>query len=263
MSIQINDVHVQLGTNNILQGIDLSIAAGEKVAIVGPNGCGKSTLLRTLAGIIKPIQGEILINSKPINKYPRKAFAKELGLLSQSDVIPTMTTVRDHVASGRYPYRSYFNNSFATAESAIEEAISLCEIKHLESRLVERLSGGERKRVRIATLLSQSPSIMLLDEPLNALDLEHQYALLNLLETLNSKKHTIIVVLHNLELAMRSFDRLIVMKEGTLIADGAPDEIITTELLGSVFNINAIVKRESESNQPLIIYRNTTFSLNS
>lgn len=261
MSIRINDLHVQLANNTILKGIDLSIAAGEKVAIVGPNGCGKSTLLRTIAGIIKPIRGKILIDDEVIHKYPRKSFAKKLGLLSQSDVLPTMTTVYDYVASGRYPYRSYFNNSFFADESAIQRAISLCEIIHLESRLVESLSGGERKRVLVATLLTQSPSYMLLDEPLNALDLEHQYALLSLLEALNSKEHTIIVFLHNLELAMRSFNPLVVIQEGNLIANGQPDEIFTTELLHSVFNIDAIVKREAESNQPLIIYRNCPISL--
>ena len=262
MSLSAKDLHVHLGTNHVLRGVDFTIQPGERVAVLGPNGCGKSTLLRTLAGILKPAGGEVMLEQKPLQSYRRRERAQKIGLLNQSDAIPMMTTVRDHVSIGRHPHRTYFRDGVGTDAQFIDNAIAQCEIEHLSDRPVERLSGGERQRVRLATLLAQAPGTLLLDEPMTGLDLEHRFGLLHLLEDLNREQHrTILVVLHDLEIAMRFFDRLLVIHEGLLVADGAPDRIITEELLKAVFGINAIIGHEPATNQPVIICHRSTGSV--
>ncbi|MBG79779.1 MAG: cobalamin/Fe(3+)-siderophore ABC transporter ATP-binding protein [Phycisphaerae bacterium] len=254
MSVSVKDLHVQLGSNHVLKGMDFDIKSGQRVALVGPNGCGKSTLLRTLCTILKPSQGEVRLEGELIQSYSRRERARKIGLLSQSDVIPMMTTVRDHVSIGRHPHRSYFRDRSSNDAAFIDAAIEVCEISHLADRPVERLSGGERQRVRLATLLAQSPDLLLLDEPLTGLDLEHQYALLHLLEDLSQKEgRTLMVVLHDLSLAMRFFDRLLVIHEGKLVADGLPADVMTSELLSEVFNIQADIGHEPATGQPVII----------
>ncbi len=254
MTISVRDLQVHLATNHVLRGIDFTIEPGELVAVLGPNGCGKSTLLRTISGIVSPTSGSVLLDGEPLRAHRRRERARRIGLLGQADVVPMMTTARDHVAIGRHPHRVYFRHGSCEDSEAIERALDLCEIRHLEDRPVERLSGGERQRVRLATLLSQSPAIMLLDEPFTGLDLEHQYALLHLLEQLNrSEGRTVVVVLHDLDIAMRFFDRLLVFQEGRLVADGPPDTVMTPGLLESVFRIHASIAREPISNQPVIV----------
>ncbi|MAB82664.1 MAG: hypothetical protein CMJ24_04410 [Phycisphaerae bacterium] len=253
MTVSVQDLHVHLASNHVLRGMDFMIEPGERVAILGPNGCGKSTLLRALCGIVTPSSGAVELEGTRLPSHRRRDRAKMIGLLPQSDIIPMMTTVRDHVAIGRHPYRRYFRQGGVDDRSCIDRAIELCEIGHLEDRPVERLSGGERQRVRLATLLSQAPSILLLDEPLTGLDLQHQYALLHLLEDMNRDEgRTVIVVLHDLSIAMRFFDRILVLQDGLLVADGAPDRIMTKQLLREVFNVEASIGRDSISNHPVI-----------
>ncbi len=254
MSLSVKDLHVRLGSNHVLKGIDFSIEEGQLVAILGPNGCGKSTLLRTLSGIIKPSSGEVRLEGEALQSHRRRDRARKLGLLNQADAIPMMTTVRDHVAIGRHPHRSYFKDATNVDAECIDEAIRLCEIEHLSDLRVERLSGGERQRVRLATLFAQSPSTLLLDEPLTGLDLEHRFALLHLLADLSREQgRTVVVVLHDLEIAMRFFDRLLVIHDGLLAADGAPDRVLTGDLMSSVFNVDATLGHEPQTGQPVIV----------
>ena len=200
-----------------------------------------------------------MLEQKPLQSYRRRERAQKIGLLNQSDAIPMMTTVRDHVSIGRHPHRSYFRDKANGDAALIDTAIEQCEIEHLVDRPVERLSGGERQRVRLATLLAQAPGTLLLDEPMTGLDLEHRFGLLHLLEDLNQEEHrTILVVLHDLEIAMRFFDRLLVLHEGELVADGAPDGIMTEQLLKSVFGINATIGHEPATKQPIIICHRST-----
>ena len=254
MSVSVKDLHVHLGTNHVLRGVDFTVEPGERIAVLGPNGCGKSTLLRTLAGILKPTSGEVRLEQQPLQSYRRRERAQKIGLVNQSDAIPMMTTVRDHVSIGRHPHRSYFRDGSNADSEFIDTAIAQCEIEHLSDRPVERLSGGERQRVRLATLLAQAPGTLLLDEPMTGLDLEHRFGLLHLLEDLNHEQHrTILVVLHDLEIAMRFFDRLLVLDEGELVADGPPELIMTEPLLKSVFGINATISHEPVTKYPVII----------
>ena len=254
MTLSVRNLHVQLGSNHVLKGLDFSVDSNERVAIIGPNGSGKSTLLRAIAGILKPSSGVVHLDETPIQSHRRTTRARKLGFLSQGDVIPMMTSVREHVAIGRHPHRTYFRQNVKTDQQAIDLAIQLCEIEHLVDRRVERLSGGERQRVRIATLLAQAPQKLLLDEPLTGLDVEHQYALLHLLQDLNRDHgRMVVVVLHDISIAMRFFDRLLVIQDGQLVADGVPDEVVTTDLLRDVFRIHASIGRDPESNQPIIV----------
>ena len=262
MSLSVHNLHVKLASNHVLKGIDFTITAGERIAILGPNGCGKSTLLRTLCSILRPCEGEVRLDDRGLTSFRRRERAVRIGLLSQADIVPMMTTVRDHVAIGRHPHRRYFRDRTGQDADLIDAAIVLCEIGHLVDRPVERLSGGERQRVRLATLLAQSPAIMLLDEPLTGLDLEHQYGLLHLLEDLTAtNRRTVLVVLHDLDIAMRFFDRLLVIDDGQLVADGPPTRVMTPELLQEVFRIQARIEREPRSDQPVIICERKSTSL--
>lgn len=253
MSLSVHDLHVQLANKQVLKGIDFSVDSGERVAVVGPNGCGKSTLLRTISGILKPDTGDVKLDGKSLSSYHRRMRARKLGFLGQSDVAPMMTTVREHVGIGRHPHRRLFRQNMIEDEKAIDEAIRLCEVEHLIDRPVERLSGGERQRVRIATLFAQSPSMMLLDEPFTGLDLEHQYALLHLLAKMHDQGRLVMVVMHDLSIAMRYFDRVLVIQEGELVADGVPSEVMTSDLLHRVFRIKASIGHDSISNEPLVV----------
>ncbi|MBG83700.1 MAG: hypothetical protein CMJ40_04030 [Phycisphaerae bacterium] len=253
MSLSVDGLHVQLANKQVLKGIDFTVDLGERIAIVGPNGCGKSTLLRTISGILKPDAGDVKLDGKSLSSYPRRIRARKLGFLGQSDVAPMMTTVREHVGIGRHPHRRLFRQSLVEDEQAIHEAIQLCEVEHLIDRPVERLSGGERQRVRIATLFAQSPSMMLLDEPFTGLDIEHQYALLHLLAFMHEQGRLIMVVLHDLSTAMRFFDRVLVIQDGRLVADGPPLEVMTPDILHSVFRIEASIGHDPDSGQPLVI----------
>ncbi|MBC23404.1 MAG: cobalamin/Fe(3+)-siderophore ABC transporter ATP-binding protein [Phycisphaerae bacterium] len=254
MSLVVKDLNVRLGTAEVLKGISLSIDPGELVAIIGPNGCGKSTLLRAISGVLKPTSGSVFLNGIPLRSHKRRMRARILGLLNQVDVIPMMTTVRDHIAIGRFPYRNYLRNETEHDSMAIEQALELCQITHLADRRVEMLSGGERQRVRLATLLAQAPSKLLLDEPLTGLDLEHQYALLHLLRELNENMdRTVIVVLHDLSLAMRYFDRVLVIDDGQVVADGAPCEVMTESLIATVFRVKANIGVEPGTRNPIVV----------
>ena len=254
MSIYVENLHVRLGNNDVLKGVNLEIKDGERVAIVGPNGCGKSTLLRTISGILKPTSGHISLHGEPINRIHRRERAKILGLLNQSDAIPMMTTVYDNVAIGRHPYRSFLRDRSQADYIAVSEAIAKCELEDLRDRRVEALSGGERQRVRLATLLAQAPEMLLLDEPLTGLDIEHQLALLHLLKDLNiTENRTIAVVLHDLATAIRFFERILVLHEGTVVADGPSGSILNTEVLRSVFGIDASIAYEQKSGHPVLV----------
>lgn len=253
MSLSVHDLHVNLGNKEVLKGIDFSVSSDERVVVVGPNGCGKSTLLRTISGIIKPEAGVVKLDDASLSSLPRRTRARKLGFLGQSDVAPMMTTVREHVGIGRHPHRRLFRQNMIEDEQAISDAIQLCEVDHLIDRPVERLSGGERQRVRIATLLAQSPSMMLLDEPFTGLDIEHQYALLHLLSQMHQQGRLVMVVLHDLSIAMRFFDRVLVIHEGQLVADGPPHSVMTSNLLETVFRIKATIGHDLDSDQPLVV----------
>ncbi len=255
MTIAADKLRVSFGPTEILRGVDLTIQTGEIVAVVGPNGSGKSTLVRTLAGLLKPTSGSATINDQAVTAMPPRTRAGKLGLLTQTAEPPSLTTVEEHVGLGRHSKRSFLSRWTHTDTEAVRDAMQTCEVTHLAKRRMENLSGGERQRVRLATLLAQDPDHLLLDEPLTGLDIEHQLGLLHLLQELNSaKQRTVVCVLHDLDLALRFFKRVVVIHEGVVAADGLPSEVLCPRIFESVFRVDGRVGCEV-GGEPVIMCR--------
>ena len=253
MSIRVENIHTHLGSTLILNGVSLEIQQGEMVAIVGPNGSGKSTLLRTIAGVIRAQRGEVLLDSQPIGAIKKRELAHRLCFLSQSADIPQLTTVAEHVALGRHTHRRLFSGYGHGDADAIDNAMKTCQVEHLADRRLTELSGGERQRVRLATLLAQDPNNLLLDEPLNGLDIEHQLAILELLRSVHlERSKTVVCVLHDLELALRYFDRIIVINDGQIHDDGCCEDVLCPELFRTVFKVDGRIGRE-ECGLPVVV----------
>ena len=254
MNLEANDIHVYLGTKHVLKGVSMKIDPGERVALIGPNGCGKSTLLRALCGVLPLAKGEILLDGKSLNQIHRRERARQIGLLSQKDVVPAMTPVHAHVGMGRHPHRRWLQGESASELAIIERAMDACAVSHLAYSPVDRLSGGERQRVRMATLLAQDPLMLFLDEPLTGLDLEHQLSVLEMIYTFVTGGKGVLGVLHDLPAAATYFDRVLVMKEGEIVADGPANSVISKELLLDVFAIDASLQFESKSGQAMLVF---------
>lgn len=227
----------------IIDGIDLSIPSNKISVIIGSNGCGKSTLLKTLARLIKPVSGDIIIDGKKITTIPSKKLAQVLGLLPQSPVVPEGITVWDLVSRGRFPYQAFFKGMNKEDFEAVEEALEIMGITELANRSVDELSGGQRQRVWIAMALAQQTDILLLDEPTTYLDIYHQIEILELVKELNKEYNlTVVMVLHDINQAMKYSDNIIVMKNGKIIDYGKANEVINIKLLNEVYNIGGFIQ---------------------
>lgn len=255
MTLSAESLSVRLGQTEVLHGIDLSIEPGEMVAVVGPNGSGKSTLVRTLAGILKPESGKARIDGACVHALSPRTRAGRLGLLTQSADTPGITTVVEHVGLGRHYKRSFLKRWTREDAAAVESAMSISGVTHLAGRRMEDLSGGERQRVRLATLLAQEPSFLLLDEPLTGLDIEHQLGLLHVLERLNADENrTIVCVLHDLDLALRFFRRVVVLHQGVIAAEGSPRDVLCPRIFESVFKVEGRVGI-ADGGDPVVVCR--------
>ncbi len=253
----------QLSTINIVSGydkkvivnhVDLEIPKNKISIIIGANACGKSTLLKTIARLIKPMEGEVVLDGNDIHHIEPKKLARTLGLLPQTPVVPEGITVADLVARGRYPYQSLFQGLTKEDYKVIEESLEMMGIKDLANRSVDELSGGQRQRVWIAMALAQEPEILLLDEPTTYLDITHQIEILDLLTDLNKrKKTTIVMVLHDINLSARYADHIYAMKKGTLIKQGNPNTILDHHLIKEVFDLDCQVIEDPLSKTPLIL----------
>jgi iron complex transport system ATP-binding protein len=238
----------------IIDGVDITIPSNKISVIIGSNGCGKSTLLKTLARLIKPVSGDIVIDGKKITSMPSKQLAKVLGLLPQSPVVPEGITVWDLVSRGRFPYQSFFKSMDDEDFKAVEEALEIMGITELANRCVDELSGGQRQRVWIAMALAQQTDILLLDEPTTYLDIAYQVEILDLLTDLNRRRNTtIVMVLHDINLSARYADYIFALRKGKLIKQGSPEEVITSELIDDVFGLDCEVIKDPVSKSPFII----------
>lgn len=240
--------------NPIVKEVSAVIPKNKISVIIGANGCGKSTLLKSMARLLTPNSGAVLLNGKKIQEESSKHVAKKLGLLPQTPIVPDGIKVSDLIARGRFPYRKFMQNLSADDYKAIEEAMSMMGIHDLADKPVDELSGGQRQRVWIALALAQETDILLLDEPITYLDISYQIEILDLLVELNKKKGTTIcMVLHDINLAVRYADYLFAMKKGKLIKEGKPSEIISSKLLEEVFGLKSTIINDPISNTPLII----------
>ncbi|MGV4924576.1 ABC transporter ATP-binding protein [Streptomyces sp. BHT-5-2] len=235
---------------------DLTVAVPDRsfTVIVGPNACGKSTLLRALSRMLKPAAGAVLLDGQKISSLPAKQVARTLGLLPQSSVAPDGITVADLVARGRYPHQGLLRQWSAEDERIVQESMAATGVAALADRYVDELSGGQRQRVWIAMALAQQTPLFLLDEPTTYLDIQHQIEILDLCASLHEEQgRTLVAVLHDLNQAARYATHLIAMKNGAVVAEGAPSEIVTAELVGRVFGIDCRIIDDPETGTPLVV----------
>lgn len=237
----------------VLEGLDVAVLTGELTVVVGPNGCGKSTLLRALARMLPTTTGRVLLDDVPIGDYRAKEVARVLGLLPQSPVAPEGILVDDLVARGRYPYQTMLRQWSDEDTEAVESALDRAGVVALRDRMVTELSGGQRQRVWIAMVLAQQTSLLLLDEPTTFLDISHQLDVLDLCRSLQRDGKTVVAILHDLNLAFRYATHLVVMADGAIVAQGAPTDIVTAELMAEVFGLSCRIMSDPESGTPLVI----------
>ena len=234
----VRDLAVHIGSTAILHNINLAFNEGQVTALLGHNGSGKSTLLKTLARQIPASAGDVRLEGNAAKSLGARAFARIVGYLPQHPPGTDGLTVRELIALGRYPWRGPLGRYSDADYALIDQAIADTDLKPFEHRSVDTLSGGERQRAWIAMLLAQQTRCLLLDEPISALDVKHQVETLRLVQRLASQRElTVIVVLHDVDLASRFCDRLVALKSGQVVADDTPAEIMDSQILESIYSV--------------------------
>ncbi len=242
------------GDATVLRDLDLIVAPGRITAIVGANACGKSTLLRSLSRLLAPRQGQVLLDGRSIHRIPPRELARTLGLLPQSPIAPEGISVTELVARGRHPHHGMLSRWSRTDDEAVAAALDATHTADLADRAVDELSGGQRQRVWIAMALAQQTQLLLLDEPTTFLDISHQVEVLDLLVDLNrGRGTTIVMVLHDLNLAARYADVLLAMRDGALYASGPPDQVLTVDTVRAVFGLESRVVTDPISGRPMML----------
>ncbi|MEU9604931.1 ABC transporter ATP-binding protein [Streptomyces sp. NPDC048057] len=238
----------------VVHELDLAIPDGAVTVIVGPNACGKSTTLRALGRLLKPKGGAVLLDGQDLAALPTKKIAQRVGVLPQSPVAPEAITVGDLVARGRQPHQAWWRQWSEEDERAVTDAMARTDVTALADRPVDELSGGQRQRVWIAMALAQETELLLLDEPTTFLDIAHQVEVLDLVRRLNHERgRTVVAVLHDLNQAARYADHLVAMKAGRVVAEGAPADVVTAELVREVFGLTAVVVPDPVTGSPLVV----------
>ncbi|MGE7022176.1 ABC transporter ATP-binding protein [Solibacillus cecembensis] len=252
--LQTKKLTLKYGDQPIIENLDFDIPIEKITVLVGANGSGKSTLLRSLARLLNPTSGEIFIDTQKLQDISTKQIAKKLAILPQGPVAPEGITVHQLVKQGRYPHQKWFQQWSKEDEELVEKALIATQLLPLKDRQVDALSGGQRQRAWIAMTLAQETPIILLDEPTTYLDMTHQIELLDFLFDLNREyKRTIVMVLHDLNLACRYADNLVAIHDKKVAVQGTPEEIVTTEMVKEIFNLDALIKADPYFGTPLCI----------
>ena len=238
---------------DVVHDLSVTIPRASFTVIIGPNGCGKSTLLRALARTLRPRTGEVLLDGEPLTRLRSRDVARRLALLPQSPLAPEAITVGDLVARGRYPHQGLLRQWSAADAVAVADAMHATEVTELRDRLVSTLSGGQRQRVWLAMALAQQTDLLLLDEPTTFLDIAHQVEVMDLCARLHEDGRTLVAVLHDLNQAARYATHLVAMKDGRVVAEGTPAEVVTPERIAEIFELACRVVEDPETGTPMVI----------
>lgn len=252
--ISTKNLNISYGNIDIVKDLNLEIPKGKITTIIGSNGCGKSTILKTIARIIQPKSGDIYVNDKNIKEQNPKDLAKMMAVLPQSPQAPSGLTVEELIAYGRFPHQKGFGKLKKEDNDIVTWALKSTGIEEFRDRPIQALSGGQRQRAWIAMALAQQTDILILDEPTTYLDLAHQLEVLKLLEELNKKQGTtIVMVIHELNNAARFADHMIGVKKGKVVCEGSSYEVMTKENLRELFNIDAEIVNDPRTKKPVCI----------
>jgi iron complex transport system ATP-binding protein len=249
-----NGLTLAYDKRTIAENLTVPVPDRSFTVIVGSNACGKSTLLRALSRMLKPVSGSVLLDGQDISSLPAKKVARTLGLLPQSSIAPDGITVAELVARGRYPHQGLLRQWSEGDERVVGESMAATGVADLADRMVDELSGGQRQRVWIAMALAQETPLLLLDEPTTYLDIAHQIEILDLCAHLHEEEgRTLVAVLHDLNHAARYATHLIAMRDGKVVAAGAPNDIVTADLVEEVFGLPCRVIDDPETGTPLVV----------
>lgn len=253
-AIEVSQLQVAYEHKLIIENMNLKIPMGKITMIIGANGCGKSTLLKTIARIISPKKGEIKLNGINIQKQAPREIAKKMAVLPQSPIVPSGLLVKELVSYGRFPYQNAMGGMKQEDVEKVNWAMEVTGILEFADRSVDSLSGGQRQRAWIAMALAQETEILVLDEPTTYLDMAHQLEILELLQTLNKQQNrTIVMVLHELNNATKFADYIIGVKEGQIVFEGKPLEVITKENLFELYGIEATLQLDAAKQYPICV----------
>lgn len=254
MSVSIENLIVSLGGRPILKGLSLDLPGGEVSGLIGPNGCGKTTLLRSIAGLLPLQGGSISWRHRQVAQMKAGERARQIAILPQSAQAPEGMKVADLVARGRSPHLRPFRPMSKVDRDAVQRALADVGLEHLGGRPVAALSGGQRQRAWIAMVLAQDTPLVLLDEPTTFLDLPHQVDILRLARRLSTEHgKTVVMVLHDLNFAARFCDRIAALKEGQLVAEGAPETVLTQQTIGQMFGMTCRILSDPRHNTPFVL----------
>lgn len=252
--LEAKSLTLSYGDTIIIDDLNIEIPKGEITVFIGANGCGKSTLLRSLARLLKPQTGAVLLEGEAIAKLPTKSIAKKLAILPQGPVAPEGLTVIQLVKQGRYPYQSWLKQWSEEDEKVVKYALQATKMEDFAERTVDSLSGGQRQRAWIAMTLAQETDTILLDEPTTYLDMTHQVEILDLLFDLNKNdKRTVVMVLHDINLACRYADNIVAIKDKKIYSQGKPEDVVSCEMIQKVFDMNCDITTDPLFGTPMCI----------
>ncbi|WP_067480310.1 ABC transporter ATP-binding protein [Actinomadura hibisca] len=252
-ALEARGISTGYGKSLIIDGLSLEIPAGQITALVGPNACGKSTLLKSIARLLPIAAGSVLLDGADVHALPTREVARRLGVLPQAPIAPESITVGDLVWRGRHPHRRLGQRRTAADDLVIAEALTATGTADLVDRPVDRLSGGQRQRVWIALALAQDTPTLLLDEPTTYLDIAHQIEVMDLLADLNEQTgKTIVLVSHDLNQAARYASTIVALRDGRIVRQGPPDQVLTAETVAEVFGLSALVVPHPRDGAPQI-----------
>ena len=254
IGLQIRQVSFSYFNGLVLQDISLAIRGGEMVGLLGPNGSGKSTLIKLASGILKSKQGEIRLDGTSLKELSRMSIARQIAVVPQQFHVSFAFTAAEIVMLGRIPFLKPFAEESESDKRSVADALEMVGIGKLQERRFDELSGGERQKVILAMALAQEPKLLLLDEPTAHLDISHQIEILELVKKLNVERGlTVLAAIHDLNLASLYFNRLILLKEGRILADGAPAQVLTEQTINEVFAASVKVEPHPATGVPHIV----------